>query len=99
GAHQLHGLTRPAERARHVVVVGDGQVALRKHLLHHRAAARRLAPAERIERNVVLALQPALAIPVRLAMTDEIENGLRHGYRGYFFDTVLSMSRGGGWFM
>ena len=36
-----------------------------------------LGAAERIERNVMLALQPALPIPIGLAMTDEPDVALR----------------------
>ena len=42
------------------------------------AATRRLRAAERVEWNVVLALEPALPVPVGFPVSGEIEDGPRH---------------------
>src|SRR5262249_23560119 len=56
------------------------------------AAGRRLAVADRVERNVVLPLEAPFHVPVGLAVTHEIEQRLRHVSR----QSSASRARWGG---
>ena len=46
------------------------------------AATHGLIETDLVERRVVLALQPAFGIPIRLTVANEIEQRLRHGENG-----------------
>src|SRR5262249_40870885 len=94
GAHPLHGLECPAERARHIVEAGGVTSAAREQIAQPLAAMGRRGATERIQRDIVLALQPALGVPIGLAVPDEIENWLRHAPRDQSLTAVMSGASG-----
>jgi hypothetical protein len=74
-AHDFHGCPRPSERAGHEVEGAGIAPVTRQQLAEDLAAVNRLGPTERGQLGMVLPLQPALPVPLGLAMPDVEEEG------------------------
>ena len=77
-AHQLHGGAGAAERARDIRQPHRVMAVACDQLAQDVAGLHGLDPAERVERNVLRALQAAECIPFRLAVADVVDRGPGH---------------------
>jgi len=78
-AYDLHGGTCATERARDEVEAARIRSVAREQFAQDLAAAARLRAALGVERDIAPALQPALDVPVGLAVADVIEERRGHG--------------------
>ena len=72
------GVARPPERARHVVEVGKIAPVAGNQVVQNFAGSNRVRLPRDGQAGIVLTLQPALCVPLRLAVTHVIEEGSRH---------------------
>ena len=77
-AHDLHGLARPHQRARHVV---ERAGVAPERLREREPVARGLGTAGGVEGDVFLPLVALGEVPIRLAVADEVDYGGRLEHR------------------